>query len=179
MERFSFSAIIRVMRPHGTQAELEKRRRQAIELLKQGKASLSAVARWVGASKSSVSRWYQAYQKDGSKALRSKEIPGRPPKLSAVQKTKLEQQLLKGPLVAGYRIDLWTLKRIAQVIQKQFGIQYHPNHVWRLLLGMGWSCQKPERRALQRNEKEIEHWKRYRWPHIKKRQKTWGPSGLS
>ena len=91
------------MRPHGTQAELEKRRRQAIELLKQGKASLSAVARWVGASKSSVSRWYQAYQKDGSKALRSKEIPGRPPKLSAVQKTKLEQQLLKGPLVAGYR----------------------------------------------------------------------------
>jgi len=167
------------MRPHGTQAELEKRRRHTIELLKQGKASLSSVARWVGASKSSVSRWYQAYQKDGSKALRSKKIPGRPPKLSSVQKVKLERVLLAGPLVAGYRTDLWTLKRIAQVIQKQFGIQYHPNHVWRLLLGMRWSCQKPERRALERNEEGIEHWKRYRWPHIKKSRKTWRPPGVS
>src|SRR4030067_3496876 len=115
------------MRPHGTQAELEKRRRHAIQLLKQGKASLSSVARWVGASKSSVSRWYQAYQKDGSMALRSKKIPGRPPKLSSVQKVKLERVLLGGPLVAGYRAELWPPKRIAQVIQNQLCIQYNPN----------------------------------------------------
>jgi transposase len=179
MERFFIFCYDGDMRPHGTQAELERRRRHAIELLKQGKASLSEVARWVGASKSSVCRWYQTYQKGGSKALRSKQIPGRPPKLSAGQKVKLEQVLLDGPLASGYRTDLWTLRRIAQVIQKRFGIQYHPNHVWRLLLRMGWSCQKPERRALQRNEDEIGHWKRYRWPHIKKGRKTWGPSGLS
>jgi transposase len=167
------------MRPHGSQSELEKRRRRAIELLKQGNTTLSDVARQVGASKSSVSRWQQAYHESGSKALRSKEIPGRPPKLSSEQKAQLEQVLLAGPLAAGYRTDLWTLKRIAEIIRKQFGTTYHPNHVWRLLVGMNWSCQKPERRALQRNEEAIGHWKRYRWPYLKKSGKTWGPSGLS
>ena len=167
------------MRPHESQSELEKRRRRAIALLKQGKASLSDVARQVGASKSSVSRWQQAYQESGSKALRPKEIPGRPPKLSSEEKTQLEQVLLAGPLAAGYRTDLWTLKRIAEVIHKYFGTTYHPNHVWRLLVGMNWSCQKPERRALQRNEEAIGHWKRYPWPYLKKSGKTWGPSGLS
>ena len=166
------------MRPHGSQEELERRRRHAIELLKEGKTTLSAVARSVGASKSSVSRWYQEYQKGGSKALRSKVIQGRPPKLSQTEQGSLSEILLSGPLVAGYRTDLWTLSRIAQTIHKHFGVRYHPNHVWRLLQRMGWSCQKPERRALQRNEKEIVHWKVYRWPHIKKGRKTWGPSGL-
>ena len=63
-----------------------------------------------------------------------------------------------------YRTDLWTLKRIAEVIRRHFGTTYHPNHVWRLLVGMNWSCQKPERRALQRNEEAVERWKRSRWP---------------
>jgi transposase len=166
------------MRPHGSQEELERRRRRAIALLKEGKTTLSAVARSVGASKSSVFRWVQEYQEGGSQALRSKAIPGRPPKLSQTEKDKLAELLLSGSLAAGYRTDLWTLKRIAQTIHKHFGIRYHPNHVWRLLQWMGWSCQKPERRALQRNEKEIAHWKVHRWPHIKKRRKTWSPSGL-
>jgi transposase len=167
------------MRPHGTQTELEKRRRRAIQLLKKGKTSLSAIARWLGASKSSVSRWVQAYQEKGSKGLKSKTIPGRPPKLLPEQKEKLNQLLLAGPLACGYRTDLWTLRRVAQTIQKNFGVQYHPNHVWRLLLAMGWSCQKPERRALERKEEEIAHWKRYRWPHIKKSGKTWRPPAFS
>jgi transposase len=166
------------MRPHGTQADLEKRRRNAIELLNQKKASLSAVARWLGASKSSVSRWLQAYQKKGPDGLLSKQVPGRPTKLTAPQKQKLAKLLLVGPTAYGYRTDLWTLERVAQVVRKEFDIQYHPNHVWRLLVGMGWSCQKPERRALQRKEEEIVHWKRYRWPHIKKRRKTWCPPGV-
>ena len=150
------------MRSHGSQEELENRRRRAIKLLKESKTTLSVVARSVGASKSSVFRWYQEYQEGGSKALRSKVIPGRPPKLSQAEKNRLAEVLLSGPLAAGYRTDLWTLKRIAQTIHKHFGIQYHPNHVWRLLQGMGWSCQKPERRALQRNEKEVVRWKVYR-----------------
>jgi transposase len=167
------------MRPHGTQEELEKRRRRAIQLWKKGTKSLSAIARWLGASKSSVSRWFQAYHEKGTKGLKSKAVPGRPPKLLPEQKEKLAQLLLAGPLACGYRTDLWTLQRIAQVIQKNFGAQYHPNHVWRLLLGMGWSCQKPERRALERKEDEIAHWKQYRWPHIKKRRKNWRPSAVS
>ena len=165
------------MRPQGTPQQLERLRRQAIRLLKAGK-HLSAVARQLGASKSSVFRWDAAYKKKGGNGLRPKPTPGRPPKLSTAQKRQLANLLLAGPLAYGHRPDLWTLKRIAQLIRRRFRIPYHPNHVWRLLQGMGWSCQKPERRALQRDEETIAHWKRYRWPHIKKRRATWSPSGL-
>lgn len=166
------------MRPQGTPQQLERRRRQAIRLLQAGK-HLSAVARAVSASKSSVFRWYEAYKKRGQVGLRPKPTPGRPPKLSKTQTQRLTKLLLAGPLAAGHRTELWTLKRIAQVIWKQFRVRYHPNHVWRVLQGMGWSCQKPERRALQRDEAAIAHWKRYRWPHIKKRRPAGRPSGLS
>jgi len=165
-------------RPQGTAQQLEKRRRQAIRLLKQGK-SLSAVARALSASVSSVHRWNQAYRKEGVRALSPRPTPGRPPQLSERRKEKLVKVLLEGPLAAGYKTDLWTLQRVAEVIEKNFGVSYHPCHVWKLLTALGWSCQKPERRALQRNEEEIVHWKRYRWPHIKKRRKDWRPSGVS
>lgn len=165
------------MRPPGSPQQLERRRRQAIRLLNAG-TSRSAVARTVRASKSSVFRWYQAYQRRGRAGLRPKPTPGRPPKLSEAHQQRLTRVLVAGPLAAGYRTDLWTLKRVAQVIWKQFRIRYHPHHVWRLLHRMGWSCQKPERRALQRNEAAIAHWRRVRWPHIKKRRTTWGPSRL-
>ena len=165
------------MRPYGTAQQLEKRRRQAIQLLKAGK-NLPAVARALSASVSSVFRWLRTYQEKGSRGLRPQPTPGRPPRLSKSQKSQLAKVLLKGPRASGYRTDLWTLKRVAKVIDQEFGVQYHPCHVWKLLASIGWSCQKPERRALQRDEEEIAHWKRYRWPHIKKSRKTWGPSGL-
>ncbi|MBI5571284.1 MAG: IS630 family transposase [Desulfomonile tiedjei] len=165
------------MRPQGTAQQLERRRRQAIRLLRAGK-NLSAVARAVSASVSSVFRWYKSYRKKGLKGLRPHPTPGRPPKLSASQKKRLTTLLLKGPLAAGYRTDLWTLQRVAQMIRRQWGVASHPCHVWKLLNSLGWSCQKPERRALQRDDAAIAHWKRSRWPHIKKRSTTWGPSGL-
>jgi transposase len=165
------------MRPQGTAQQLERRRRQAIRLLKAGK-TLSAVARALSASVSSVFRWYQTYRRKGVQGLRPRPTPGRPPKLSGAQKRHLVKVLLRGPLAAGYRTDLWTLQRVAEVIDRQFGIQYHPCHVWKLLTGLGWSCQKPERRALQRDEAAIEHWKRKEWPRIKKTARTWGPSRL-
>jgi transposase len=165
------------MRPQGTAQQLERRRRQAIRLLRAGK-HLSAVARAVSASVSSVFRWYQSYRTKGLKGLRPHPTPGRPPKLSASQKKRLTTVLLKGHLAAGYRTDLWTLQRVAQMIRRQWGVAYHPCHVWKLLHSLGWSCQKPDRRALQRDDAAIAHWKRSRWPHIKKRSTTWGPSGL-
>lgn len=165
------------MRPQGTAQQLERRRRQAIRLLKAGK-TLSAVARALSASVSSVFRWYQAYRQEGVQGLRPRPTPGRPPKFSGAQKRQLLKVLLRGPLAAGYRTDLWTLQRVAEVIDRQFGIQYHPCHVWKLLTGLGWSCQKPERRALQRDETAIERWKRNEWLRIKKTARTWGPSRL-
>lgn len=100
--------------------------------------------------------------------LRSRPIPGRPSYLSAEQKTHLAQVLLHGAQAAGYQTELWTLKRIAKVIWQEFRVRYRPNALWYLLRGMGWSCQKPQRRACQRDEAAIAHWTHYRWPHIKK-----------
>jgi len=81
-------------------------------------------------------------------------------------------------MACGYPNELWTLKRIASLIRKEFGVQYHPSHLWRVLQSCGWSCQVPERRAIQRDEEAIAHWKRHKWPATKKSPKTWRPHRL-
>ena len=166
------------MRPLGSPMQLEQRRRHAIQLLKKG-MQLSAVSEQVGSSVSSVFRWQQSYQKEGEGGLNAKMASGRPPKLSAAEKKRLINLLMKGPLAFGYGTDLWTTRRVAKIIRKNFGVRYHPNHIWRLLTGLGWSCQKPERRARERNEQEIKDWQENHWPAIKKSFRTWSPSGLS
>jgi transposase len=161
------NVIILGMRPKGSAAELEARRRRAASLLAQG-LGLREVARQVGSSPSSVKRWKEMKQAGGSAALAAKPHPGRPPRLSAKQKQKLVQLLLKGATAHGYAGELWTLPRVAELIERRFGVCYHPAHVWKLLHGLGWSAQKPQRRARERDEAEIERWRRERWPHIKK-----------
>jgi transposase len=159
------------MRPYGNPKQLERRRRHAIELLKKTK-NLLAVSRKIGCSVSSVFRWWNEYQKKGSKALDSKPVPGRPPKLSHLQQRMLTRFLLKGAMNCGYTTDLWTQRRVTEVIEDRFGISYHPNHLWRFLMGLGWSCQKPEKRARERDEKAIAYWKSTTWQYIKKSPKT-------
>lgn len=166
------------MRPLGSPMQLERRRRQAIQLLNKG-MTLSAVAQHVGSSVSSVFRWQEAFQKEGEKGLKCRASPGRPSKLSEEEKKRVVELLLQGPLAFGYTTDLWTTRRVAEVIRKTLGIHYHPNHLWRVLVGLGWSCQKPERRARERNEKDIEHWKKKQWPAIKKSLRVWRPPGVS
>ncbi len=165
------------MRIHGTPAQLEGRRRRALELLDKG-VNPSEVAERIGCSRNSVYFWKQLRDEKGEEGLTPLPIPGRPARLTARQKKTLATTLLPGALSHGYQTDLWTTRRIAQVIQKRFGIEYHPNHIWHLLRGLGWSCQKPEKKAREQNQKEVKHWKRYQWPHIKKLSKTWCPSGL-
>lgn len=167
------------MRPHGTPKQLESRRCKALALIRKG-LSYREVTKKLNASLSSVVRWCQTYRKKGVKGLREKHPWGRPSLLSPQQKEKLRAKLLKGAVAAGHNTELWTLKRIAGVIEDQFGIDYTTVGVWKLLHeGLNWSCQKPEKRALQRDEKKIKQWKARNWPHIKKGQTTWGPSGLS
>ena len=156
---------------------LEQRRRRAIELLKTG-LNVVEVAAVVGSSTSSVCRWKQALAESGPAALASKPVSGRPRKLQPAECEQLLELLLKGARAYGYPNELWTLKRIAAVIRREFGVIYHPNHVWRLLRRCRWSCQVPERRAVQRDEQAIAHWKRHKWPQIKKNARTWGPSGF-
>ena len=155
------------MRPHGSPAELERRRRRAVRLLQAGN-SLSSVARMVGAAVSAAWQWRETVRRKGDKGLAARPAPGRPRKLTSRQQRRLPKLLAVGPQAYGYRNDLWTTRRIAAVIKRELGVAYHPAHVSRILSALGWSCQKPERRALERNEAAIEHWKRHRWVEIKK-----------
>jgi transposase len=159
------------MRPKGSAKELETRRLLAGKLLQEGKG-VREVGRLVGAAPSSVSRWKQELDEGGLEGLKAKPHPGRPARVSTEQKKQLEQVLLKGSLAAGFATDLWTLARVAKVIEREFGVRYHPGHVWYILRDMGWSCQKPERRARERNEAAIEQWRTEDWPEAKKRRET-------
>ena len=141
----------------------------AARLLSKGKG-VNEVACLVGASSSSVTRWKAALEEGGEKALKAKPHPGPKPRLSQRQKDRLIKILLKGPLEFGFTTNLWTCSRVAQVIEDTFGVSYHPDHVWRLLRWLGWSCQKPERRARERNEEAIRTWRQERWRDIKKSQ---------
>jgi transposase len=156
------------MRPHGSPADLEARRRRAVALLDKG-LGVREVARQIGCSPMSVSRWQAEVRARGPDALRPKPAPGRPPRITVRQRAKLLTLLLKGATAHGFSTDLWTLPRVAEVIARTFGVRYHPAHVWKILRGEGWSCQKPERRARERDEAAIQRWRTDRWPHIKKR----------
>lgn len=162
------------MRPFGTPKQLEKRRLKAMELLDTG-LSLNEVARRTGSNPSSVMRWRDARGKDPAEGLKPKPAAGRPPKLTPSQKKRLAKLLLKGAMASGYPTELWTTARIAELISRNFGVTYHRDHVGRLMASLGFSYQKPERRALERDEKAIEEWKRKEWPRVKKTPNGWVP----
>ena len=167
------------MRPHGSPQSLESRRRYAMTFLQQG-FSLNQIARFIGCHASSVMRWRDAMADGGTDALKPRPVPGRPPKLNARQKSRLLKELLRGSLAHGYRTDLWTTQRIAEVVEVKLGVRYHRDHIGRLLRDLGWSHQKPERRALEHDDEAIEAWKRHQWPRIKKTPRGWAPiSSLS
>jgi len=163
------------MRPFGSQETLERRRHRAMDLLEAG-LTMNTVARRLNTTITSVFRWKSAYKQGSDKALAAKPVPGRPRKLDAKERKRLLEILLQGARVYGFPNDLWTLKRMARVIWKEFEVKYHPGHIWKLLRGLGWSCQVPERRPIQRDEQAIEDWKKNKWSHIKKSRKTWRPS---
>ena len=148
--------------------ELERRRQRAVRLLDAGHG-LTTVAQMVGAAKSAVWQWRVTARRHGPAGLAAKPTPGRPPKLTPRQRARLPRVLARGARAHGYTNDLWTTARVATVITRTFGVTYHPAHVGRLLAACGWSCQKPERRALERDEAAIAHWKRHRWSAIKKK----------
>lgn len=138
------------------------------KMIAEGKG-VCEVARLVEASTSSVSRWKADLEEGGMEALKAKPPGGRSARLTPEQKKELEQVLLKGPRAAGYDTDLWTLARVAKTIERMFGVKYHPGHVWYILRDMGWSCQKPERRARERDEEAIGRWRKEDWPRVKKK----------
>jgi transposase len=165
-------------RPKGSAELLEDRRRRALALLDEGR-SLHEVSDLVRCAASSVMRWRDARRRGGSRALKVRSSPGRPAKLAGRHRDRLIRLLLRGAMAHGYGTDLWTTSRIAAVIEREFGVSYHRDHIGRLLHGLGWSHQKPERRAVERDEAAIRRWKRREWPRVKKTPRGWVPISSS
>lgn len=117
----------------------------------------------------SVRRWKAAHRGGGKKALQAVKASGRPKKLTSAQGKRLEKQLLRGAQSAGFATDLWTCPRVAEYIQRTFGVHYHVDHIGRLLHAMNWSPQKPTRKAMERDEEGIRQWIKHTWPAIKKK----------
>lgn len=156
------------MRPKGSPAELEARRRRAAQYFRERK-SLAEVARLCGAGLSSVKRWKKAWKHGGVQALAARPHPGPTCKLTEKQKQSLVRQLKRGPRAAGYRSELWTCRRVAEVVRKRFRVSYHPDHLGRLLHELGFTPQKPQQVARERDDEAVEHWRRYTWPSLKKK----------
>jgi len=153
---------------------LEDRRQRALALLKTG-LSFNEVARRIQCAASSVMRWFNAWRRGGAKALKVRSSPGRPVKLKPAQQRRLVRLLLKGPLARGYRTNLWTTARIAELVQQEFGVHYHRDHIGRVMHSLNWSHQKPETRAIERDEEAIARWKQKDWPRVKKTPRGWAP----
>jgi transposase len=151
----------------------QTRRIVAGELFARGH-SQAQVARRLGVCRQSASRWFYLWKANGSEGLQGAGRTGRKRRLSDADLCHLETLLIEGPEAQGYETNLWTLKRIARVVERYFGVHYHPGHVWKLLGQLGWSCQRPERRARERDETTIRRWLKYRWPRIKKKRATRG-----
>ena len=146
----------------------EAQRLMGMRLLKQG-LGVNEVARRLEVAHSTVSGWKRRLESGGMAAVKDRSRSGRPPKLNDQQRKRLAKILVAGPLAAGFANNLWTLKRVAAVIEREFGIHYHPNYIGELLHTMRFSRQKPVRRARQRNEKAIRHFRKHTWPNIKKK----------
>lgn len=146
---------------------LERRRVEAVRLLRQGMKP-AEVARQTGVSRQSVHRWQQTLTQAGLRGLRRARRAGRPPQLTAVDLRRVEHALQRGPEAQGYATGLWTLARVAKLIETQCGVRYTLPRVWQLLRALGWSCQRPTGRARERDEAAIRRWKQVEWPRLKK-----------
>ena len=145
----------------------EGRRLRAWELKQKGWKQQD-IADALGVTKGAVSQWMKRGREGGLQGLKRKPPPGVAPRLNEEQRAHLKEVLLQGAEAYGFRGEVWTCKRVAEVIRKEFGISYHPAHVSWVIRQLGLSLQKPMRRANQRNDKAIEHWKKERWPQLKK-----------
>ena len=157
---------------------MEARRYAVARLFARGQ-SQAAVARTLGATRAAAHRWFHAWQVKGRRALKGAGRAGRKPRLEAPQLARVEAALLQGPGAHGFATELWTLPRVATLIERLTHVRYHPGHVWYLLRRLGWSLQRPTRQARERDEAAIARWKRERWPQVKKTRGAADPGSSS
>jgi transposase len=156
------------MRPVGTADELERRRRRAVELMQRGE-SPTVIARILGVCRTSLYRWL-GMAKQSPAALAAKPHPGPAPRLTDPQIKELEGLLLKGAKAHGWHNGLWSAHRVAELIRRHFGVEYHAEHVRKIIrLRLRWTSQRPQKKAKQRNDERIAHWRGQELPRIVER----------
>lgn len=151
-----------------TREQMQQRRMEGGRLLQQGRLSQAEIGRQLGVSRMAVSQWAQRMKAKGLRGLWSHKSPGRPSRLGRDQRRGLLRILKRGALAAGFRTDRWTLARIQEVIEREFGIRYQLNYVGELLHRWDWSVQQPVARAVERDDQLVKAWLRHDWPRIKK-----------
>jgi len=149
-------------------AAMQQRRRTAARLFAAGRLSQAEIARELHASRQSVSRWFEAWRSDKPRWIAGAGRAGRRPALNEAQLQQIDEALRRGAPAQGFSTDLWTLPRIAAVIERMTGVHYHPGHVWKILAAMEWSLQRPARQARERNQEARQRWVAKRWPALKK-----------
>jgi transposase len=147
---------------------MAERRQEGVHLLQSGNMPQAQIARDLGVREAAVSQWKKKLDQGGSAALQPRQAGGRPAKLDQAAKQTLVSKLEAGAVAAGFSTEQWTQARVKQVIEQEFGVVYHRKYVSRLLHKLGWSVQKPDSRALERDEALIQAWLRRDWPRIKK-----------
>lgn len=153
-----------------TLSEKQVKRLEAAALFAQD-LSNAEIARRIGINRKNVSQWYQLWKAGGTEALTVRP-PGTAPRLSAAQWQQITTALLAGPQANRFETPLWTLERIAELIERLTGVRYNSNYVAELMHEQGWSVQKPERRAKERNEEAIAGWVAEEWPALKRGPKS-------
>lgn len=151
--------------------KLQARRLEAGRLLKAGHKQVE-VARRLGVAKSTVSGWSKRVEHGGLRALHARGLRGRPASLGARERTRIKRGLRKGALAAGFATELWTLPRVAEWVRREFGVRLSEVQIWRVLRSLGFTPQRPAKRALERDEVAIRRWKKQRWPALKKTPKS-------
>src|SRR5712692_6251215 len=136
-------------------AGMEQRRQQAAQLFAKGETQ-AWIARQLKVSRQSVSRWYRQWKKDGWKGLCAAGRAGRKPRLNQIQLRKVDTALRQGARQQGFSADLWTLPRVATLIERITGVKFHPGHVWKILGSLDWSVQKPTRQARERSQDKVQ-----------------------
>lgn len=137
-------------------------------LLRAGRLSQAEIAREVGVSRTSVMRWQRQLAAGGLPKLRRRRPPGRPSRLTVDQWRDLLGMLQRGARATGFETEQWTLRRVAAIIERQFGVRYHFRSLWRALRAHRWSPQRPIARARERDDAVVEAWLTRDWPRIKK-----------
>jgi transposase len=162
------------MRTRGSAEELERRRHLAVTRVQEGKKP-AQIAEFLGVHASTIRKWWKAFQQQGAAGLAAKPHPGRQPKLTPARQSQVLNWLRKNPKSFGFATELWTAPRVAQVIERRFGVHFHPRYLNAWLTQRNISPQKPQRRPRERDDNAIRRWRSEQWPRIQNARAAWEP----